>query len=93
MFVPPAFLLLLKMSLYRLVASGMISKELVGSTFWDQLRTKFCNAVAYKKRMQVNLVRPFIRLSVFTSLFALSLVLTPDYGLLSIKIIQRFNNT
>ena len=52
LFLPPAFLLLLKMSLHRLVAIGLLPKELVGNEFWTLLKNKFANAVAYKKRLE-----------------------------------------
>ena len=50
-FVPPAFVSLLKMSLYRLVATGLFPKKLVTQSFWAQLKTKFANAAAYARRL------------------------------------------
>ena len=49
-FVPPAFVNLLKMSLLRLVAAGMLPKNLVTTEFWVLLKTKFANAGAHARR-------------------------------------------
>ena len=51
-YVPPAFVLLIKTSLFRLVASGMLPKHLVCDEFWKLMKTKFDNAAGYARRLQ-----------------------------------------
>ena len=51
-FVPPAFISLFKMTVFRLVGSGMLSKTLVNKEFWEMIKNKFSNATAYARRME-----------------------------------------
>ena len=51
-FVPPAFVLLIKTSLFRLVAAGMLPKHLVCEEFWKLMKNKFDNAAGYARRLQ-----------------------------------------
>ena len=60
-FIPPTFVCLFKMTLYRLVGSGMMSKQLVCKRFWTLIKSKFTNAQAYAKRM----VKYFFPLTIY----------------------------
>ena len=59
-FVPPAFISFIKMTVYRLVGSGMLSKELVNKKFWRMVKNKFSNATAYKRRVEKKVLFCFL---------------------------------